>query len=129
MSASACAVQYKALHNSGVKPVWVGLGSAWTGIDLSDDSVAPEDDRMLTDLIITRIPIGVGRTVIHERRVRIHGFSIVLQEAIWHLRQGLGRLVRREGVVSKQLWVLDSRLDGSEAWAQRINKTLARRYE
>lgn len=128
-SASACAVQYKALYRSGLKPVWLGLGAAWTGIDLSDEDVPPQEDRMLTDLIITRMPLGISRTMMHERRVRIYGFSIVLQEAIWHLRQGLGRLVRREGVVSKNLWILDSRLSGSEAWAKRLNKHLLHHYK
>lgn len=129
MSASMCAMRYKTLYKQGIKPVWIGLGSAWTGIDLSDESVEPENDHMLTDLIVTRLPFGANRTIMHERRVRIAGFSVVIQEASWHLRQGVGRLVRRKGAVFKNLWVLDSRLDGGEAWVRRLNKALEQRYK
>lgn len=129
MSASMCAMRYKTLYQQGIKPVWIGLGSAWTGIDLSDESVEPENDHMLTDLIVTRLPFGANRTIMHERRVRIAGFSVVIQEASWHLRQGIGRLVRRKGAVFKNLWVLDSRLDGDEIWVKRLNKTLVQRYK
>lgn len=129
MSASMCVMRYKTLYQQGIKPVWIGLGAAWTGIDLSDESVEPENDHMLTDLIVTRLPFGANRTIMHERRVRIAGFSVVIQEASWYLRQGVGRLVRRKGAVSKNLWVLDSRLDGDEIWVKRLNKTLIQRYK
>lgn len=99
-----CAGQYRALHQEGRRPVWLGLGAAWTGIDLSDESATdPADDTMLTDLVITRLPVGLNRTLTHERRIAIAGFSIVSLEGVWQLRQGLGRLVRRPGVRNKNL--------------------------
>lgn len=125
-SASVCMLQYRALHAAGIKPVWLGLGAAWTGIDLTDHGVSAGDDTLLTDLIITRLPLGVNRTLTHERRVAISGFGIVWQEAVWHFRQGLGRLVRREGVGSRHLWVLDSRLDSKRPWLKGFKTVLAR---
>jgi|TARA_Y100001934_G_C12387159_1_gene797239 ATP-dependent DNA helicase DinG len=125
MSAAACAVQYRALAHAGLKPVWVGLGAAWTGIDLTNHDVAAEADNTLTDLVIARLPVGANRTITHERRVAIAGFSIVVQEACWQLRQGIGRLVRREGMRDRKLWVLDSRATKGPAWAKPFSRILA----
>lgn len=126
-SAAMCLAQYRAKHHAGQRPVWLGLGAAWTGIDLSDNlhPDSPELDTMLSDLVITRIPVGLNRSLTQERRVAIGGFKIINQEACWQLRQGLGRLVRRPGVKGKNLWVLDARLDGKETWLSPIRKILS----
>lgn len=126
MSASMCATQFKALHQAGLRPVWLGLGAAWTGINLSDESAAPEKDTLLSDLVITRLPMGANRSLTHERRVAMIGFGAAVQEAIWLFRQGLGRLVRREGVSKRNLWVLDPRLDRKENWTHGFRKVLSR---
>lgn len=81
---------------------------------------------MLTDLVITHLPIGLNRTLTHERRVSIGGFRVISQEGGWHFRQGLGRLVRREGVVRRNLWVLDARIDGKEPWVVPFRRILSR---
>lgn len=126
-SAAMCVGQYKALHQECRRPVWLGLGAAWTGIDLSDESVIdPAEDTMLTDLVITRLPVGLNRSLTHERRLSIAGFSVVSLEGVWQLRQGLGRLVRRPGVRNKNLWVLDARLDSSAPWVSSFKKVLSR---
>ena len=126
-SASMCVAQYKALYRAGGRPVWLGLGAAWTGIDLSDEQVNdPADDAMLSDLVITRLPVGLNRSLTHERRVAIAGFKIVTLEAVWQLRQGLGRLVRRPGVTNKNLWVLDSRLAEGAPWLTPYRRLLSR---
>lgn len=125
-NATMCMVRYRAMHEAGSNPVWVGLGSAWTGIDLTDHAKAPEDDTLLTDLVITRLPLGVNRTLTHERRVSITGYGVVVQEAVWHFRQGLGRLVRREGIKDRNLWVLDERIDSNEPWLQSFKAVMAR---
>lgn len=125
-SASMCVSQYKALYRSGMRPVWVGLGAAWTGIDLSDEQVEAADDAMLSDLVITRLPVGLNRSLTHERRHAIAGFKITSLEGAWALRQGLGRLVRRPGVQGKNLWVLDARLSSKEPWVAPYNKLLSR---
>lgn len=126
MGASTCAARFREAYAAGLRPVWVGVGSAWTGIDLSDDSVEPQDDRMLTDLVITRLPMGVNRTLTSERRAAIAGFSVVLQEAVWHMRQGIGRLVRRKGVGPRNLWVLDPRLASKDNWSAPFRQALIR---
>lgn len=127
-SAATCLAQFKAKHKAGIRPVWLGLGAAWTGIDLSDHSLPdnPELDRLLSDLVITRIPVGQNRSLTHERRTAIGGFRIISQEAAWHFRQGLGRLVRRPGVTHKNLWVLDARIYGGAAWVAPFRQILDR---
>lgn len=124
--ASACANRFRAAYNEGIRPVWLGVGSAWTGIDLSDSDAPAEQDNMLTDLVITRLPLGVNRTLTHERRTSVSGFSIVVQEAVWHMRQGIGRLVRRPGVPQRNLWMLDQRLVGTETWPAGFRQALKR---
>lgn len=126
LTASSCATQYRTLHKEGIRPVWIGLGAAWTGINLSDSEVQPEDDTMLTDLVVTRLPIGAQNSLTHQRRVAIGGFRVILQEAIWQFRQGLGRLIRRQGVSGRKIWVLDSRLDREQNWVLGFRKILSR---
>ncbi len=126
-SASICAMQYRAKFRAGERPVWLGLGAAWTGINLADDEAeTASEDFMLTDLVISRLPIGLNRTLTHERRVAIGGFGVISQEALWHFRQGIGRLVRREGQLRRHLWVLDSRLESKEPWVIPFRKILAK---
>ena len=125
-NAAMCASQFRALGKDGKRPVWLGVGSAWTGIDLTDHDAEPKDDTLLTDLVIARLPIGLNRSITHERRVQIAGFRIVAQEAAWTFRQGLGRLVRREGVRDRKLWALDARLKTNENWVVPFGRLLAR---
>lgn len=124
-SAHLCAKLFRERYAQGVMPVWIGVGVAWTGIDLSDSGVAAEDDRLITDLVVTRLPLGVNRSITHQRRVAISGFSVVAQEAAWQFRQGLGRLVRREGVPQRNLWALDARLKEGVPWMVPFKRILA----
>ncbi|WP_455233418.1 helicase C-terminal domain-containing protein [Geopseudomonas aromaticivorans] len=128
LGASACAAAFR---THGRRPVWLGVGNAWTGIDLSapsdpgkEDFIPAAEDQVLTDLVITRLPLGLNRSLTHHRRQLIAGFRITIQEGAWHLRQGIGRLVRREGVPSRNLWVLDSRIDSKEPWLAAFRKIL-----
>lgn len=110
-SAAACAAQFREQYKAGKRAVWLGLGtSAWTGVSLGDPSKAPADDFMLTDLVIPRLPFGCNRTLTHDRRRRQLGLMCEAHEALRMFRQGLGRLVRREGVLRRRLWVSDARL-------------------
>lgn len=126
-NASMCAMLFRSMAQSSIRPVWLGVGAAWTGIDLTDRLAAPADDTLLTDLVITRLPVGLNRSITHDRREKMAGFRIVIQEAVWMFRQGLGRLVRREGVRNRCLWVLDARLSGPDPWVTPFNRLL-RRY-
>ncbi|AJF08230.1 hypothetical protein GSUB_17240 (plasmid) [Geoalkalibacter subterraneus] len=86
---------FEKLTAAGKKPVWVATGQAWTGLDLGD---------ALSDLVITRIPFaGRGSRVGAGR-----GASKF--DAAFTLRQGIGRLVRKEGCQTKNLWVFDGRI-------------------
>ncbi|MPQ69345.1 helicase C-terminal domain-containing protein [Pseudomonas sp. MWU12-2323] len=124
--AKRCADQHKDLYFRGIKPVWLATGAAWTGMNLTDDrdgSLAT-DDRMLSDLVLTRLPIGIARSLTHERRKSLQGFSAVVTEAVFQMRQGIGRAVRREGVPDRNLWIFDLRLDGKEGWATTFRNAL-----
>lgn len=124
VSATTCANQFRALHQKRIKPVWVGVGAAWTGVNLSDQDVPAEKDYLLTDLVITRLPMGCNRSLTHERREKIAGFAIAVQEAAWMMRQGIGRLVRREGLTDRHLWVLDNRIDEPKNWVSAFRRIL-----
>lgn len=106
------------------RPVWLGLGAAWTGLDV----VAPTDasqDSYLTDLVIPRLPFGTNRSLTHQHRVDRMGFAIEMQEMLLALKQGVGRLVRREGVRNRRLWIIDGRLrEASTTYTQSVRLLL-----
>lgn len=122
-SASLAASQFRARSHAGLKPLWLGVGAAWTGIDLSDASVPPADDRLLTDLFIPRIPFRVNRTLTHDRRQRMMPMAD-LYETLRMLRQGLGRLVRREGLQERRVWFGDLRVEKSGVYYRTIKRLL-----
>jgi hypothetical protein len=109
-SASRCAQQFRQQFASGIKPLWLGVGNAWTGIDLADKEAPAEQDLLLTDLYIPRLPYGCNRTLTHRRRVAALGFMVEVHETARMLKQGVGRLVRREGLRHRHIWLADSRL-------------------
>lgn len=119
----AAAVAKRFVEHKG-RPVWVGVGSAWTGINLVDHSVPAEQDQTLTDLVICRLPFGVNRSLSHHRRTVISGRGVVVQEAVWFLRQGIGRLVRRKGTPRRNLWILDARIRERSSWMGSFTKLL-----
>lgn len=102
--------QFVERYKAGIKPVLVGVGAAWTGLDLSDKTVKAEEDFLLTDLLIGCLPIGLNRTATMIARIDRTGTNAIEKEALMMLRQGLGRLVRREHVTDRHLWFLDGRL-------------------
>lgn len=108
-SAMQCKSDFEALHRQRVRPLWLGVGNAWTGIDLTDKTAHPQDDVALTDVVIARLPFGVTRSLTHQyRRERFAQAEFL--EALKTLRQGAGRLIRRPGVLHRRLWVLDGRI-------------------
>ena len=106
-SAAVCAGLFR--ERAALRPLWLGVGAAWTGIDLSDTRVSAQDDVLLTDLVIPRLPYGCNRSLSHARRRKIVPVS-EQREMLMMLRQGLGRLVRREGVQDRRIWIGDRRL-------------------
>lgn len=113
--------KYLQLASQGKKPIWLGLGNAWTGINLSGGDpmkdvcgieIAPEDDNVLTDLIIPRLPFGINKSVTHTYRMT-HRKTVPWDriDTLLRLRQGVGRLVRRYGVPkNRRVHLLDARL-------------------
>lgn len=89
--------------------IWLATGAAWTGLDISDPSVNPEDDYLLTDLVIPRLPFGQNRTSIHQARLE-YNFAAESVEARVKLLQGMGRLIRREGLRHRRIFLLDGRI-------------------
>lgn len=110
---SKAMAEFKRRAQAGERPIWLALGGAWTGIDLKDDRIPDseaEKDLLLTDLVIPALPFGLNRTTTHEARAAWSGFLAESQETLNTFRQGLGRLVRREGLLNRRVWVLDGRL-------------------
>jgi len=103
---SACDALFR---THGDRPVWIATGGAWTGLDISDAGKDPADDLLLTDLVITATPFGMAHTSTHLSRVARMGFLTEKRSALMMLRQGLGRLIRRQGLLHRRLWLLDGR--------------------
>ncbi len=109
---------FRTMGAAGEKPIWIATGAAWTGLDLSDKSVPDErahEDMLLTDLIIPNLPFGLDRGTTHMARMNRIGFGAEVVGVQRRLRQGLGRLVRREGVKNRRIWILDGRLQHPSA--------------
>ena len=99
------------MARTGIRPIWLATGGAWTGLDLTDEGVIdPAQDNLLTDLVIVRIPLGRSRSVAHKIRAEKLGLEEEFVAAAFLLRQGIGRLIRREGVQNRKLWFLDGRI-------------------
>jgi CRISPR type IV-associated DEAD/DEAH-box helicase Csf4 len=110
-SVKALTAVFKVKARDGERPVWIATGPAWTGLNLRDELAEnAADDRILTDLVITRSPMGRNRTAAHMSRVSTLGFEHELLDAAFTLRQGLGRLIRREGLQDRRIWFLDGRI-------------------
>lgn len=107
---------YKQLHAKGLRPVMLGVGTAWTGVDLSDSAVEAAQDTLLTDLVITRLPISLNQSLSMQQRVSGMGLYPLINESLLTLKQGLGRLIRRNGVVDRHIWFLDGRVHPSFIW-------------
>jgi CRISPR type IV-associated DEAD/DEAH-box helicase Csf4 len=92
-------------------PVWIATGpAAWASLDLSDGQSPADQDFLLTDLVIPALPFGANKSTTHVQRMAMAGFVAEISEAQRLFRQGIGRLVRREGLLRRRIWVLDGRL-------------------
>ena len=82
---------------------------------------------LLTDLVIPALPFGMNRTLTHMQRVENAGFVAEKQSALFMLRQGIGRLIRRPGLKHRRIWVLDGRLahPGTQAVVQEAKGMLS----
>jgi len=102
-------------YRAGKRPVWIALGAAWTGLDLRDEQAERgSDDHLLSTLVIVRLPFGVNRTTTQYDRINRMGFWPSLMDCCIRLRQGIGRLIRREGLLGRRIYILDGRLVSPE---------------
>jgi len=105
---------FLAAAQDGHKPMWLAVGGAWTGVDVSgkDLGIVEQKDSVLTDLVIPRLPFRNNRSMTHRTRMeRRPERPWELFDTAMRLKQGLGRLVRRENVPkNRRIFVLDSRL-------------------
>lgn len=101
---------FEEMRAFGKRPVWVATGGAWTGLDLADAAVDPEEDLLLTDLVIASLPYGMARNLSHQVRVDYRGFVAEKEQMLLTFIQGLGRLIRRPSLKHRRIWVLDGRL-------------------
>lgn len=108
--------QFMQQRSEGHKSVWIAVGGAWTGLDVNgkDFGVSnPGEDDLLTDLIIPRLPFGLNRSITHKARVESSpSIGWELQDTSMRFKQGIGRLIRREGLpYNRRIFVLDGRLN------------------
>lgn len=102
--------RFRDLYDQGVRPVWLATGAAGTGLDLRDERVAPAQDRLLTDLVITRLPLLPAANLVSQLRRSRMGLSSSRLDLVFMFRQWLGRLVRAEGQPDRRIWLADGRL-------------------
>ncbi|WP_175762209.1 hypothetical protein [Burkholderia anthina] len=115
------------LRKAGVRPLWLAVGGAWTGLDIGGhdpwarlfdgESIPADQDNVLTDLVIPRLPFGTNQSITHLWRAQNRpGIPWDLLEAAFRFKQGLGRLVRRAGLPqNRRIFVLDGRLEDAGA--------------
>ena len=109
-SAAVCRTRFVEMRRGGARPVWIGVGAAWTGLDLRDEAaVSGADDMLLTDLVIPNVFNTTKSSTDMDREERF-GFEAIRSKSLFTLRQGLGRLVRREGLRERRIWILDGRI-------------------
>jgi ATP-dependent DNA helicase DinG len=105
---------FKTMAKNGQRPIWLATGPAWTGLDLTDRDYGEENasqDLLLTDLVIPNLPFRLEKTNTHFSRVARQGFLAEIVTVQRKLRQGLGRLVRRDKLQHRRIWLLDGRLE------------------
>lgn len=102
------------LARRDMRPVWLATGTAWTGLDLSQPERPPEEDHTITDLVVTRLPFGLSRSLGQRVKLALQKREGYLEEALdcaRRLRQGLGRPIRRDGLTNnRRFFILDGRL-------------------
>lgn len=109
------------LSHSGLKPLWLAVGSAWTGVDIGGHEpwadlfgmpIKAVDDNVLTDLVIPRLPYGTNQSLSHLLRMRTSpSMPWDLLDASLRLKQALGRLVRRADLPkNRRIFLLDARV-------------------
>ncbi len=125
------AKEFLSQHDQDERPLWIDVGSAWTGLDVGGHANPRQSllglpelegaaDNVLCDLVIPRLPFGTNNSVTHLRRIQMRpSIPWDYLDAGFRLRQALGRLVRRKNLPrNRRIHVLDGRLGDPDAAAQ-----------
>lgn len=116
---------YRSAYAAGKHPIFLALGPAWTGLDLTDSSVEAGQDFLLTDVIIPKLPVNLNASNTMRNRFNRIGMTAVVTEALLTFKQGLGRVIRRHGVTDRRIWVLDGRVFDGQPWNDKKNGSVA----
>lgn len=100
-----CIEEFTARYHAGEKVVWLATGAAWVGLDLTDNDAAPEHDRLIQSLHIQQLPYPS-----QNEGNKNNAFIKQQSEAVLKMKQGIGRLVRREGRSGMEIHILDGRI-------------------
>ncbi len=124
--------RYKRYYVEGRRPVFIALGRAWTGLDITDTrkGINAKEDHMISDLVITKIPFNLNQSSTHHQRV-LKNFMVEAFESVLLFMQGLGRLVRKRGVPEKNIWILDPRivsLNSKDKTTTKYHRAILTRY-
>lgn len=92
--------QYEDMVAAGMRPIWLSLGSAWTGMDT-----------VIGDLALIKVPFNCNQTMTFAYRARLNP-NVSRSEAAYLFRQGIGRLVRGADAGARRLWILDGKVWG-----------------
>lgn len=115
-------IAFLKLANKKTRPIWFATGGAWTGLDIGGHEpmnnllgllpLPAENDNILTDLVIPRLPFGINRSVTHEYRIQTDPRTPwEILDMLFRLKQGVGRLIRRDELPhNRRIFLLDSRI-------------------
>ncbi|MBT42588.1 MAG: hypothetical protein CMF12_08695 [Idiomarina sp.] len=121
-SVSALSNTYLSRYKKGQRPVWLATGAAWTGLDITDKSVPPEEDYAIQHLVILKLPFDQKDS--HLKADYFH----LISRCLSRLKQGIGRLVRRPGRLGMTITVLDGRLTSGKNGLSLMNRYLTNTY-
>lgn len=93
--------EFKKSYLAGLRPIWIAISSAGTGVDITDKQAKPIDDQMLSHLVVTRLPFSPAN--------KNSNYMKTIEDGLVDFKQILGRLVRRPDRKNMHLHVLDAR--------------------
>lgn len=138
LSLSRQTKRFVEISRSAARPLWLAVGGAWTGLDVSGkhegfgQDIPAEQDNVITDLVVPRLPFGSNRSITHQYRLSQNSsIPWELLDTAFRTKQVLGRPVRRENLPkNRRFFVLDGRLsDPAFAGYTQLIKRLLETYK
>jgi CRISPR type IV-associated DEAD/DEAH-box helicase Csf4 len=117
---------YRSTYLNNIPVIWFTTGSSWVGLDMTDHDSSPEKDNLIETLIITKAPFQSQIPNGKNDAETFYWFKY-LQSTMVKFRQGLGRLVRREGRENMHILYLDALYNkrSRKIFKQYLNDTYA----